>query len=340
MACPPRAPSHAGTFEPFGAQGLASWLDDAGADGQAPGVGIAHAAAIAAEVAEHLRDSVPVRMLRAQMHQRSNDRGTGKSSLDSPGRHSSRNDRVRECIEHGRPPPATRHHTRRRRSTDRGVAAHGTGGRLRAGLRFSRSMIALSRAALRGRHPELDEHALRLLWIEQNYGAALARGTASPGSRGMDRHDDLAVALTPLIDALERLGVAWYVGGSVASAVHGRFRATNDVDVIANLREEHANPLRTALEADHFVCESTLDSALPGASSRRQNLSCGGVVSPTMSVCCVRNLDTGTNATTGPHSAVREGSITSRRSPLGDAGCPAKAPLTKASARQHRAHLT
>ena len=51
----------------------------------------------------------------------------------------------------------------------------GPGGRLRVGLRFSRSMIALSRAALRTRHPELDEHALRLLWIEQNYGTALAR---------------------------------------------------------------------------------------------------------------------------------------------------------------------
>ena len=51
----------------------------------------------------------------------------------------------------------------------------GPGGRLRAGLRFSRSMIALSRAALRARHPGLDEQALKLLWIEQNYGAALAR---------------------------------------------------------------------------------------------------------------------------------------------------------------------
>ena len=51
----------------------------------------------------------------------------------------------------------------------------GSGGRLRAGLAFSRSMIALSRAALRGRYPDLDEHAVKLLWIEQNYGAALAR---------------------------------------------------------------------------------------------------------------------------------------------------------------------
>lgn len=52
----------------------------------------------------------------------------------------------------------------------------------------------------------------------------------------MDRHDDLAVALTLLTDVPERQGVAWYVYGSVASTVHGRFRATNDVDVIAGPR--------------------------------------------------------------------------------------------------------
>ena len=51
----------------------------------------------------------------------------------------------------------------------------GPAGRLRAGLRFSRSMIALSRAALRARNPDLDERALKLLWIEQNYGRELAR---------------------------------------------------------------------------------------------------------------------------------------------------------------------
>ena len=78
----------------------------------------------------------------------------------------------------------------------------------------------------------------------------------------MDRHDDLVVALTPLTDVLERLGVAWYVGGSVASTVHGRFRATNDVDVIADLREEHASPLRAALEANHYVDEESIRDAV------------------------------------------------------------------------------
>ena len=83
----------------------------------------------------------------------------------------------------------------------------------------------------------------------------------------MDRHDDLVVALTPLIDVLERLGVAWYVGGSVASTVHGRFRATNDVDLIANLREEHASPLRATLEADHYVDEESIRDAVRHESS-------------------------------------------------------------------------
>ena len=62
----------------------------------------------------------------------------------------------------------------------------------------------------------------------------------------MDRHDNLAASLTPLTRCSGAAGAAWYVGGSVASTVHGRFRATNDVDVIADLREEHARSLRVA----------------------------------------------------------------------------------------------
>ncbi len=83
----------------------------------------------------------------------------------------------------------------------------------------------------------------------------------------MDGNDDLTIALTPLIDLLDRLEVSWYVGGSVASTVHGRFRATNDVDVIADLREEHASVIRTALEADHFVDEESIREAVRCRSS-------------------------------------------------------------------------
>jgi len=55
----------------------------------------------------------------------------------------------------------------------------GPAGRLRAGLRFSSSMIGRSRAALRARHPGVDERTLLLLWIEQTYGSSLAQAVKS-----------------------------------------------------------------------------------------------------------------------------------------------------------------
>ena len=83
----------------------------------------------------------------------------------------------------------------------------------------------------------------------------------------MDERDELLAALTPLADLLEDLGVTWYVGGSVASTLHGRFRATNDIDVIANLREEHAGAIRAALHADHYVDEDSIREAVRRRSS-------------------------------------------------------------------------
>ena len=83
----------------------------------------------------------------------------------------------------------------------------------------------------------------------------------------MDERDEYLAALTPLIDLLNRLGIAWYVGGSVASTVHGRFRATNDVDMIADLRAEHAEALRVALDADHYVDEDSIRDAVRRRSS-------------------------------------------------------------------------
>ena len=83
----------------------------------------------------------------------------------------------------------------------------------------------------------------------------------------MDERDEYLAALTPLIDLLDRLGIAWYVGGSVASTVHGRFRATNDVDMIADLRAEHAEALCVALDADHYVDEDSIRDAVRRQSS-------------------------------------------------------------------------
>lgn len=54
-------------------------------------------------------------------------------------------------------------------------------------------------------------------------------------------------------DAFETLGVAWAIGGSLASAAYGEPRATNDIDVIARLDDAGARRLGTLL-GDEFYC--------------------------------------------------------------------------------------
>jgi hypothetical protein len=63
------------------------------------------------------------------------------------------------------------------------------------------------------------------------------------------------IAVTLIVaDALEALGVAYAIGGSFASAVHGVMRATMDADLVADLGLEHAGPLAQAL-GDAFYAD-------------------------------------------------------------------------------------
>lgn len=78
---------------------------------------------------------------------------------------------------------------------------------------------------------------------------------------------DLLAALEPVIDVLERLGVRYQVGGSVASSVHGMARATMDVDVVAELEAAHVGELVRSLQPDYFVDEGLVRSAVRDHSS-------------------------------------------------------------------------
>lgn len=59
----------------------------------------------------------------------------------------------------------------------------------------------------------------------------------------MRRDPEIASALAPVVDAFDRLGVRYYTAGSVVSSHFGVARSTADVDVVADLRDEHAAPL-------------------------------------------------------------------------------------------------
>lgn len=64
---------------------------------------------------------------------------------------------------------------------------------------------------------------------------------------------ELDAAVTPVADALDALGVAYYLAGSVVSSLHGVARATADVDLVAELAGVHARPLVERLGDDYYA---------------------------------------------------------------------------------------
>jgi hypothetical protein len=78
---------------------------------------------------------------------------------------------------------------------------------------------------------------------------------------------DILAATTPVVEALEQLGVPYHIGGSVASSLNGIPRLTIDVDIVANLKLKHVRPLIRLLEADYYVDEDAVRDAIQRRSS-------------------------------------------------------------------------
>jgi hypothetical protein len=73
---------------------------------------------------------------------------------------------------------------------------------------------------------------------------------------------DLLAALTPVAETLDELGVPYHIGGSIASTAFGIVRATNDADLIADLPAEVVSSFVTRLEAEYYVDEAAVRSAV------------------------------------------------------------------------------
>jgi tRNA nucleotidyltransferase/poly(A) polymerase len=78
----------------------------------------------------------------------------------------------------------------------------------------------------------------------------------------MSLYHDVMEALTPLVDAFDQLGIAYYIGGSVSSSLHGMARQSQDVDVIADIQPAQVRSLVQALQGDYYVDEQAWQAAL------------------------------------------------------------------------------
>ncbi len=74
-------------------------------------------------------------------------------------------------------------------------------------------------------------------------------------------------AITPLVDVFDRFDIPYYIGGSVASSVHGKQRATQDVDIIAAIQRHHVQTLVKLLENEYYIDDAMINDAIRHQSS-------------------------------------------------------------------------
>jgi hypothetical protein len=71
-----------------------------------------------------------------------------------------------------------------------------------------------------------------------------------------------------VLDLFEDLGVAYMIGGSLASSIHGEPRATNDFDIVADVTLGHVARIVAVLEAAAFyVSEDAMRDSIRRRSS-------------------------------------------------------------------------
>jgi hypothetical protein len=104
----------------------------------------------------------------------------------------------------------------------------------------------LAQVGLRRRHPSANQEELQYLTAEWLYGKRPIKGEF------MSDYQTVDVALL-VTGVLERLGIPYLVGGSLASAMYGMVRYTNDADLVADIKRHQVTALADALEPQFYV---------------------------------------------------------------------------------------
>ncbi len=79
--------------------------------------------------------------------------------------------------------------------------------------------------------------------------------------------DDTLKAALAAANVLDELGVRWFLGGSLASSVHGIPRATFDADIMADLDAQHVRPFIKRLGDEWYADEGAIMNAINHRSS-------------------------------------------------------------------------
>jgi len=78
---------------------------------------------------------------------------------------------------------------------------------------------------------------------------------------------DIVATTKPVVEAFERLGIPYSIGGSVASSTYGIARATMDVDIVAAIQLEHVGILVEQLHTTYYIDPDMMINAINQQSS-------------------------------------------------------------------------
>jgi hypothetical protein len=131
----------------------------------------------------------------------------------------------------------------------------------------SATMRTLAMIGLRERNAEATEQELKIRLVESWYGAALASEAAERLTSVKSMNDDQIEATLLVVTALEKLEIKYFIIGSLASGIYGEPRAANDVDLLADIRREHVEPLCEILQSDFHITRVAIEEALAHRSS-------------------------------------------------------------------------
>jgi hypothetical protein len=115
-------------------------------------------------------------------------------------------------------------------------------------------------------HPKANEQDAAIHFVSFNYGSALAAQLQTVLElREQQWHEepaDLVTVMNPAIAVLEQLAIPYYLAGSVASSLHGMQQVAQDVDLVADLHDQHLDTLIPLLQRAYVVDEQMIHEAM------------------------------------------------------------------------------
>lgn len=123
----------------------------------------------------------------------------------------------------------------------------------------------LHAAGVRLREPRATAEQIRDRWVEAHVGdVPRIDGQEGPG---MDQPTDNLRVLREVLAAFDSLGIAYAIGGSLASGIHGITRYTSDADVSVEPFEGLEARLVALFGPDYYVSVEAIRQAIRGRST-------------------------------------------------------------------------